>query len=142
MIGEEALLGWIVPKVIEYCLKNIGKWAEPLGQQLACKALDFGSEHYLEKKAEIAKLVRGFIPGERFDDIGVELVDRIVTHVMSEIAHWLNCAVAAAGREVASLSPDEVADLAREAAANPSIVGDIAGRLIADAKEFLAGGVA
>jgi hypothetical protein len=75
------LVGFVAPRVIKYLLSNLSMWAMPA----AGKLVDFAGDAYKKNRLEIANWIRDAVPGERFDDAAVRIVDALIGIAMEEV---------------------------------------------------------
>jgi hypothetical protein len=127
----EGIITYIGPKVVEYLFSHLREWAEPVAKGVGCKALNFAGEKYAEQRHEIEAWVRNLIPGQKWDDFAVKVVDQMVVFGMQEIAEFIECEVKMHG-----LNAVDVLERSIEAGKVPAIFNKISAKVTYNTKEF------
>jgi len=78
----QSLIGFVAPRVIKYLFSNLSVWALPLAKGVAG---NFAGDAYKKSRLEIAQWIKDAVPGERFDDLAVKVVDVMIAVAMEEV---------------------------------------------------------
>ena len=89
----QALIGYLAPKVTQYLFSHLDDWAGDIARGVGCKVLNFAGEKYAEQRKEIESWVRNIIPGERWDELAVKAVDKLIVFAMQEVAEFIECEI-------------------------------------------------
>ena len=123
----ESLLGYLAPKITQYLFSNLKAWAEPVAKGVGCHVINYAGESYATYRADIEQWVRNIIPGERFDDRAVKVVDKIIVFAMQEIADFIECEIKLHG-----LNAIAAIERAEECGQVPSIFESISNKVTTD----------
>lgn len=127
----ESLIGYLAPKVTQYLFEHLAEWAEPVAKGVGCKVLNFAGEKYAAQRHEIERWVRNIVPGERFDDAAVRIVDQLIVFGMQEIAEFIECEIKLHG-----LNGVDALQRAAESAQIPAVFERLSQKIMFDTKSF------
>jgi len=127
----ESLIGYLAPKVTQYLFEHLAEWAEPVAKGVGCKVLNFAGEKYAAQRHEIEQWVRNIVPGERFDDAAVRIVDQLIVFGMQEIAEFIECEIKLHG-----LNGVDALERAAESAQIPAVFERLSQKIMFDTKSF------
>ena len=127
----ESLIGYLAPKVTQYLFEHLAEWAEPVAKGVGCKVLNFAGEKYAEQRADIERWVRNIVPGERFDDLAVKIIDQLIIFGMQEIAEFIECEIKLHG-----LNGVGALERAAESAQIPAVFERLSQKIMFNTKSF------
>lgn len=125
----EHLVSYLVPKVTQYLISNLGEWAVPAAQGIGCKVIDFSGEAYAKNREDVERWIRNLVPGERFDDMAVKAVHHIIIFAMQEIAEFIQCEIKLHG-----LTTSDALKRTEEASQIPAVFERISSKVETDTK--------
>lgn len=128
----ESLITYLAPKVTQYLFAHVREWAEPVAKGIGCKVLNFASEQYEKNRKDVEQWVRNVVPGERFDEKAVKIVDKIIVFSMGEIAEFIECEIRLHG-----LNALQVLERAEQAGKIPAVFETISEKVTSDVKASL-----
>ena len=127
----ESLVGYLAPKVTQYLFEHLADWAEPVAKGVGCKVLNFAGEKYAAQRAEIEQWIRNIVPGERFDELAVRVVDQLIVFAMQEIAEFIECEIKLHG-----LNAVDALERASESGKLPAVFEKISSKVMLDTKQM------
>ena len=127
----ESLIGYLAPKVTQYLFEHLAEWAEPVAKGVGCKVLNFAGEKYAAQREDVVQWVRNIVPGERFDDLAVRVVDQLIVFGMQEIAEFIECEIKLHG-----LNAADALERASESGNIPAVFERISSKVKSNTKQL------